>query len=408
MKQSNTLLALAGILSIGAGASLLVGSTEAHAQSCPTGDTYLPSTGLCGSQAARLLPPLKKDFSDAAQMFGCKAVVNEASFLQGAILYWASSCKGQSAKLEARVKGMSAELWITNAHLGMEGIKPEKDAEYTAGLNIPPEQFATNSAQTWMQHFSNGAFTKAQIDKCRARPVAGEANIYVVDEFGPGEEPADSYRDACGQYGMWSGENVYWKLGRQDAWFFFPNGQDAMKSYDRDTLTFVRKNAVGHWMRDSNPAEMMNAALAVPDNYEVADVAGMPGAREALYGKARDYQVFSGSVDGVFKYCVGERRFGDYPFRIGFDGGQWQVAVPYSTKPDYYGSYEVDGKGRGMSGTSKNNWTFWWLGMPELDQLRNGSTLIMNIGRGSADFPLNGSAATITKVEECVHRQGRR
>lgn len=375
------------------------GAAEANA--CANGERRLPFTGLCESQAAVLMP--RGDIGDA-KMFGCQMRPNDASSGAGAILYWAASCKGNQAQLEMRVKGSSAEVYqVRSSHGG--GALSQKVAEFYADVRNPV-RFATDTAQTWMAHFSGNAYRESEISKCRARPEpALGANAYVVDDL---PAPNNDYRSACGEYGMDSGETKYWLLGRDSAWFIYPLGQDAMREFDPTSITFIKEAGRGNWVADHNPASSMTASMQIADDYEVANIAGMRGVYETPYGNARGYQVYAGSANGTFKYCVGERDFNGVRLRIGFDGGQWQVALPHKSRPDYYSQYEVDGVRRGMSGTADGNWTFWWLGMPELDQLRNGSMLIMDVGRASYDFDLKGSAATITKIEECIQRRGKR
>ena len=68
---------------------------------------------------------------------------------------------------------------------------------------------------------------------------------------------------------------------------------------------------------------------------------------------------------------------------------------------------EVDGDVRPTGGSAAGPWTFVWLQMSDLDRIRNGNTMILDIHRASLDFQLRGTAAAITKIEECV-TQGRR
>lgn len=148
------------------------------------------------------------------------------------------------------------------------------------------------------------------------------------------------------------------------------------------------------------------------NSYGGYDIAGMRGAAERFYGQTRGWTVLSGTVDGRFGYCVGERNDGGSIWRLGRDltvdgSAQWQVAVPYQARPDWNGQIEVDGDVRPISGSAAGAWTFAWLGMDDLNRIRNGNTMILDIRRASLDFQLRGTAAVITKIEECV-AQGRR
>ncbi len=51
-------------------------------------------------------------------------------------------------------------------------------------------------------------------------------------------------------------------------------------------------------------------------------------------------------------------------------------------------------------------WTVSWVGASEIEGFRNGSELILDIDRYSFSVPLNGSAATLTKIEECAANYG--
>lgn len=396
-------LGVLGCLSLGS-------MSAADATTCPFGDNKLRLSGLCASQAARLMPAKDPNWAQTLQAHGCTAVINEASFVHGALLYWAASCKGKVAQLEMRVMGSGAELYVTQSHVRSHG-KPDKAGELSTGINRPMQAYITDRARTEMEHFSKNAFTKRQINRCKAykRPDIGP-NIYLVDEYAPNQQPTGdaAYRDACGRYGLTADSFSYWRAGPTYTWFFNGRSQDALKDFDRSSLALVARNKAGQWIRVQKPGKLMEEAMISADAYQLASIAGTPGARETLYGTASGYKVYRGVIAGKVRYCVAERRFDQTALRIGYDGGQWQVAVPYEVKPDYYGGYQIDGKGRGMSGTAGNGWTFWWLGAAELQMLRNGNELVMDIARASLDFPLAGSWAAISKVEECVHRKGQR
>lgn len=149
-------------------------------------------------------------------------------------------------------------------------------------------------------------------------------------------------------------------------------------------------------------------ALAAGTNeYGGYDIAAMSGASEAPYGEVRGWTAYSGTISGRFAYCAGETKDGDTIWRLGFDGQQWQLGVPYATGDGAWdGEYEVDGARKPASGTAANGWTFMWLGLQELDEVRNGNEIVLDIGRASIAHPLKGTAAIVTKIEECVARKG--
>lgn len=143
------------------------------------------------------------------------------------------------------------------------------------------------------------------------------------------------------------------------------------------------------------------------NDYNGYDIAGIARVAEGHYGEVLGWSVLSATVAGNFAYCTGEFGERGARWRLGWDGMQWQVALPVESKPDWNGDLEVDGDRRSISGSARNGWTFLWLGLPELDKIRDGKTMIADIGRASIDRALVGTAAVITKIEECVQRKGR-
>lgn len=130
------------------------------------------------------------------------------------------------------------------------------------------------------------------------------------------------------------------------------------------------------------------------------------GGRETAYGETGGWTVSSATVDGKFAYCAGETHAGGQ-WRLGTDGMQWQLGVPYAPSTgEWQGEYEIDGRRMPASGVAANGWSFMWLGLQELDEVRNGSEIILDIARASIDLSLKGTAAVITKIEECLSRQG--
>ncbi len=157
---------------------------------------------------------------------------------------------------------------------------------------------------------------------------------------------------------------------------------------------------------------LMGAAMAHPafagpagtNDYGGYDIAGRLMKAERVYGKARGWTVYVAGAKGRFAYCVGETKADGQRVRIGYDGMQWQLAVPVRSRKDWSGTLTVDGDGRPTSGTAVGRWTIAWLQLPELDRLRAGNEAALGIGKADYDFSLAGTAATVTKVDECVKR----
>jgi hypothetical protein len=156
-------------------------------------------------------------------------------------------------------------------------------------------------------------------------------------------------------------------------------------------------------------------AAAQGNAYGGHDIVAYEGS-ESFYGKARGWNVFSAASPSGFAFCFAETvRSDGRALRIGWDGMQWQLAVPVTSTPDWQGTLQIDGRGSGqgygrggddISGTAVRAWTIAWLGLAELDGLRNGRVAVLGVGRSDFDFPLTGSTAAIQKVEECVQRSG--
>lgn len=155
-------------------------------------------------------------------------------------------------------------------------------------------------------------------------------------------------------------------------------------------------------------------AAAQQNSYGGHDIVAFPGA-EAYYAATRGWTVFSARSGTGFAYCFAEGLRDGAPYRLGWDGMQWQLAVPIVSRPDWQGTLQIDGAGSGqgyrrggdaISGTTAGNWTIAWLGEAELDGLRKGSVAVLGPGRADFDVSLSGSTAAILKVQECVARAG--
>lgn len=155
--------------------------------------------------------------------------------------------------------------------------------------------------------------------------------------------------------------------------------------------------------------------FAQQNTYGGYDIVSFPPS-EAFYAAARGWNVFHASGPSGFAYCFAESvRSDGAALRLGWDGLQWQLAVPVTSYPEWQGTLQIDGMGSGRgygsggddaSGTAVGGWTIVWLGLAELDGLQKGQGAVVGIGRGDFDFSLSGSTAAILKVEECVSRQG--
>lgn len=138
------------------------------------------------------------------------------------------------------------------------------------------------------------------------------------------------------------------------------------------------------------------------------ETVGGPNSHERKYAAVRGWRVLSGSVKGRFVYCVAEKSDGGALLRLGYNDNQWQLSVPVTSRNDWQGQLEVDGKTRSISGGASGKWSIAWLGLEELGWLKNGNKMILDVARYSLDHSLSGSTAAILKVEECYANKGRK
>lgn len=123
----------------------------------------------------------------------------------------------------------------------------------------------------------------------------------------------------------------------------------------------------------------------------------------------RGWNVVYGQAGGRTAYCAAEFGQGNERWRIGYDAGQWQIALPYApagASDDYQGMWDVDGVSRNISGISTAQWTFAWLGMPELERVTQGNHMTIEVGRASIYHALRGTAAAVGKIRECISVKG--
>lgn len=109
-------------------------------------------------------------------------------------------------------------------------------------------------------------------------------------------------------------------------------------------------------------------------------------------------------------YCSGSYDHDRNNIRLGFDGGQWQLAIPVSNQKDWQGKLLIDGKGSGrgygrgsesVSGTVSGGWTIVWLTLDHLDGLSKGRLANLKTDPGGYDFPLINISTVISKIKSC-------
>lgn len=176
------------------------------------------------------------------------------------------------------------------------------------------------------------------------------------------------------------------------------------------------RKLIGACLLAGSLAAIGTPAMASPNSYGGYDIAGPYQANESFYGAARGWDIYKSHDVNRNAYCVAvNTRNGGNQVRIGWDGLQWQVAVPVPSSPEWEGTLQIDGSGSGRGylsgsdkvfGTSNSGWSIAQLGMAELDGIQKGGVAVLGIGRADYDFSLSGSSAAILKVEECFNNGG--
>lgn len=319
-----------------------------------------------------------------------------------ALLYYGADCGNGAVKLEMSGGAHSGSITV----LGGGMNEPGAQAYDMGKILISDPADPTESMVRWVhESMESEGYSAGDIAKCKARKLPGTNDLWVVDEL-TNEEIASAQhngypRIACTQYGYLGDSNANWRIAQGFAWYV-DFGQDAYQDFDLNSFTVIT-NTGGTW----SPVVARSGAIPAsqPATPTITDsVKNIAGGQEASYGEARGWAIYKGSRDGKFEYCVGERDYDSTKLRIGWDGKQWQFAVPYSVSPDYYGQFEVDGVVSQMSGTSDGQWAYAWIGKEELSAISKGNLMILDLARASLDFELIGTAAAQLKVRECFQK----
>ena len=138
------------------------------------------------------------------------------------------------------------------------------------------------------------------------------------------------------------------------------------------------------------------------DNYQTFNIAQGNEANDEFYDNTGEWAIIANKVSGNKGYCTAVAHPNDQAIRLGYDGGQWQLAIPVRSKPEWNGSIEIDGKTTGASGTSEGNWTYVWLHLSDYESIRQSKTFVVNIEKASFNYQFNGMANVGDIVERCV------
>jgi hypothetical protein len=111
---------------------------------------------------------------------------------------------------------------------------------------------------------------------------------------------------------------------------------------------------------------------------EVINIANTKGAQESTYfASVLGWKVVVGAINSQPAYCAAINNQAGSELRLGYGSGQWQVAVPYSSRRgECIGRWDLDGKVKGTYGQSDGKWTFLWLNLGERDAIMNAKKMI--------------------------------
>jgi len=400
------LLVLAGCAATDSPEAAVPAGATASA-SCSNGETPLPVSGLCPSDAEALIHDADVGYyrSGLTELTDCTWAVNETAFPGGdVLLYRAASCDGTTAKLGFAFGNHTSDLYVETAALGVAGEDVLVGFVATSDADDPTANLLFQAREALEAEGADPAY----VARCEVRTPADRPDAYVVDVPDPAPSP-DGPRSDCGPLGYTDESLSFWRVAYGFSWFF-ELGQDAYHEIDPGSLTLVAQGADGAW-RPVEPVafDTFGAAPSAPDadewpadNYGVTNVAGPPGLGEEVYGVEEPWAVYAGvdETGSDVLYCVAELEGGE--LRIGTDGGQWQLGVPHAVDLDSPGAFEIDGRPLPLSGAAANGWTFGWLTLGELDAIREGSVLVVEAGRASLDFDISGIGPALDSVTACT------
>lgn len=135
--------------------------------------------------------------------------------------------------------------------------------------------------------------------------------------------------------------------------------------------------------------------------------------------QAQDYEenyasVQGWSVDAIYNasgffYCSANTMTRGYFMRMGLLGNQWAIGMETDIIGEYDGEIYVDGVGGNVAYTHyPDGWATTLLDRDQVNQMKRGRTVSLNIGDGIVDFSLSGSTAAMLKTEECARNYGGR
>ncbi|MCW2309834.1 hypothetical protein [Rhodobium gokarnense] len=137
--------------------------------------------------------------------------------------------------------------------------------------------------------------------------------------------------------------------------------------------------------------------------------AGTAVAETERYAKVEGWTVVAVSRDGSFRSCRAAVRGRSGFLRIAFGGRAWTVSVPGDGRTGKFdGNLTIDDMSDAFRFRSGNGKRAAARVRPHvIDGIRAGRSLSATLNAGRMSWPLDGSAAALSAVEECFANKGR-
>ena len=225
----------------GLAVAVLAGAGPAAAKSkapgCADGETRLPITGMCRSDAVKFLNTAG-GYTEPPE--GCSWLVQELDFAGQPLLYRGLKCGKEVTELGFAGGAQMAELSVVASSMGFQPglvlvkVASADPAKPTANV----ESIARGSVENPTE--AAGCFVRpAGIDSW---PV--DALVVDVAPEVAAKIPQDGPRTACGPYGLDEDSSRYWRVFQGQSWFF-DLGQEV--ELDAGSFTLMTKDAGGNW-----------------------------------------------------------------------------------------------------------------------------------------------------------------
>jgi len=220
--------------------------TEGPIPACPGGETRLPLTGLCRSDAMAMLTIVE---GPETELIGnCTWSINEAALAGQMLLYRAAECSGRVSRLYGGAGAHMAELELVETAFHEDGSifgKLEEPVSYAhvflRNKPTPAEDVAAVALDPRMPDIATG---------CVVRKMDEVTDGYTVD-VSPAErarQPQDEPpAHLCGDYGYGDDADL-WRVFQGYAWFL-KLGQDSYQDVDYRSLTLLEPDGETGWKR---------------------------------------------------------------------------------------------------------------------------------------------------------------